>query len=205
VYIKSSNVLYGTELLCWIRPRKVGGGGSGSGHNSSSKYLSIMVWLLGEFNNTAFSHDLTPRQGFASYLSVYTSVVLINIFLIMCRAFRGVLYEKGISATSSFEKNPSETWNLTHDCQCLVQARNKINKLDDYDILFGLTQKPNDNNVGELCSDRRGHHPPVNKTSEDSVNAVHVHISSFPLYAVSQPKQALPSSRTEHQTNVHSL
>jgi hypothetical protein len=62
-----------------------------------------------------------------------------------------------------------------------VEARNKINKLNDYDKLFGLPQKANDNNVGELCSDRRGHHPPDNNTSEDSVNAVHDHISSFPL------------------------
>jgi hypothetical protein len=38
-------------------------------HNNNNKYLSIVVQLLGRFNNITFLHNLTSALGFATALT----------------------------------------------------------------------------------------------------------------------------------------
>jgi hypothetical protein len=44
-------------------------------HNNIIKYLSMLVLVLGPFNNIAFPHDLTSRPGFATG-NMKTSVMI---------------------------------------------------------------------------------------------------------------------------------
>jgi hypothetical protein len=63
-----------------------------------SKYLGTVVRSLGEFNNTAFSHDVTSRQGYAT--KVYKSI---PILLRFSRQLAGLSrYQDEIQLTPEF-------------------------------------------------------------------------------------------------------
>lgn len=75
------------RIIKLIETKKAGEGGGSYG---SRKYLSIMVRLLGDFNNTAFPCKLIPRPGFDTgillwcYLILYQSYNMYKISEVYC-------------------------------------------------------------------------------------------------------------------------